>query len=174
MDRLRTIINRLLFPNIILKLAFTIFSAAMLTYTFTYGAEDTPLAYSVYLISAYTLTVLAIHAVQITKQGVNDIISKRPYAVRYLSDPVLRAEISLAVSTLMNILYAAFKIAAGILYHSIWSGATGCYYIVLSLIRIILMHNNIYTKKLSAGQLHRSCPQRSFTEAGAAIGYAAF
>lgn len=140
MDRLKKIINRLLFPHIILELVLIVFSAVMLIYTFVYGYEDTPVAYITYLISAYAMTVFVISIVQLTKKG-GSVVKSNPYAARYLSDRELRAEISLAASTLVNILYASFRIVSGILYHSVWSGAMGGYYIVLSLIRIILMRN---------------------------------
>lgn len=86
------------------------------------------------------MTVFTISMIQLIKR-LKYIIKKNPYTERYISDIELRAAISLSVSTLMNILYAAFRLVSAMLYHSVWSGAVGGYYIVLSLIRILLLRS---------------------------------
>jgi len=50
-------------------------------------------------------------------------IYKNKFVKRYITDISFRAKISLYVSLLFNILYAIFKIIAGIHYASFWFGA---------------------------------------------------
>ena len=107
MKRLKQIANYLLYPNIIIRIIIEFFSAVFLIYIFLYGEENSPIAYTAYLISAYAMTVLTLSAVNIIKKAKRRII-ENPYASRYASDRELRAVISLSASTLMNILYAVF------------------------------------------------------------------
>lgn len=155
MERLKNIIKRLLHPNIFVRIILEILSAVFLIYIFIYGEENSPEAYIAYILSAYAVTVLTLSAVNIIKKVKLRII-ENPYASRYASDRELRAIISLSASTLMNVLYVLFRIASGLLYRSVWSGAVGGYYVVLSLIRIVLMKDvkDIYINKQSAKQLN--------------------
>lgn len=155
MEKLKKTAIRLLSPNIVIRIVLELFSAAALIYVFLYGDENSPAAYAIYLISAYAMTVFTISAVNIIRKAKRRVL-ENPYASVYASDRELRAVISLSVSTLMNILYAAFRITSGVIYRSVWSGAVGGYYVVLSLIRIVLMKDvkDIYINKQSAKQLN--------------------
>ncbi len=126
-------------PKAWIQIFLIIISAVMLVYVFAFGRDNTPIAYVTYIVSAYTMTVFVIAMVRFVKRAVQGIYNKNPYAARYMSDRELRAVISLSASTLMNICYAVFRIISGILYHSVWSGAVGGYYIVLCFIRILIL-----------------------------------
>lgn len=156
MERLKNVVKHLLYPNIFIRIILEILSAVFLIFIFLYGEENSPEAYIAYILSAYAMTVFILSAVNIIKKAKLRVL-ENPYASRYLSDRELRAVISLSASTLMNILYAVFRIVSGLLYHSVWSGAVGGYYVVLSLIRIILMKDvkDIYIKKQSDKQLNK-------------------
>lgn len=156
MKKLKKTLSRFFNPNIVIRITLVLFSAAALIYIFLYGDENSPVAYAVYLISAYTMMIFTISAVNMIKKAKRRVL-ENPYASKYAADREMRAVISLSISTLMNILYAAFRIASGFVYHSVWSGAVGGYYVVLSLIRIILMKDvkDIYIKKQSDKQLNQ-------------------
>lgn len=54
----------------------------------------------------------------------------------YLNDPKFRTKVSLLSSFSLNVLFSVFKFITGIIYHSLWFGAVGVYYFMLSLLRI--------------------------------------
>lgn len=147
MERLK----KWLYPNIPLRIALIIISTVMLIYVFAFEYDNSPIAYIAYVLSAYAVTIFTISMIQIIKRC-KSIVKANPYVERYIEDMELRAAISLSVSTLMNILYAAFRIVSAMLYHSVWSGAVGGYYVVLSLIRIMLLRNGRAIRKQSEAQ----------------------
>lgn len=57
MGRIKQILNKLLFPGIAIVLTSVPIAAALLTYTFLYEEEYSPVAYVSYVISAYSLTI---------------------------------------------------------------------------------------------------------------------
>ena len=158
MERLR----KWLCLNIPLRIALIIISAALLIYVFAFGDDNSPIAYVTYVLSAYAAAIFIFSTIQLVNRC-KVIVRANPYTNRYIIDSELRAVISLSVSTLMNILYAVFRIVSAILYHSVWSGAVGGYYIVLSLIRITLLkndraiHNRRITQKNNEWRSYRLC-----------------
>lgn len=158
MERLK----KWLCPNVPLRIVLIIISTVLLVYVFAFGYDNSPIAYVTYVISAYAVTVFTISMIQFIK-WCKRTIKKNPYAERYMSDSELRAAISLSASTLMNIFYAAFRLVAAMLYHSVWSGAVGGYYIVLSLIRITLLrsgraiHKQHEAQKVKEWRSYRLC-----------------
>ena len=69
------------------------------------------------------------------------IICSNEYGNRLMTDLAYRAKISLYMSLSMNVLYAVFKLLAGIHYASFWFGADALFYIVLSVIRFLLLRH---------------------------------
>lgn len=154
MSKLLKTLKRLLCPNIALHCILIAFSAAGLIYSLAFGNDASPIAYVVYTVSAYTMAASVLRVIPLIKKG-RQLLYNNPYASRYIIDREMRTVISLSISTLMNILYALFRITSGAIYRSVWSVAVGGYYIILSVIRIILMKDvkDIYIKKQSGKQL---------------------
>ena len=128
----------LLFPHWAIKIVLVIASVVLLIYSLGYKDANHIIAYVSYTISAYTLTVVSIKVpafVSAIKKG----LYKNKYSGRYLTDPVLRAKISLYASSGINIMYALSYLGGGIFYRSEWTIAIAIYYIVLSLIRFGLV-----------------------------------
>jgi len=128
----------LLFPHWAIKVVLVIASVILLIYSLGYKDANQIIAYSSYMISAYTLTVVSIKVpayIEAVKKG----LYKNKYSGRYLTDPILRAKISLYVSSAINIIYALSYLGGGIFYRSEWTIAIAIYYIVLSLIRFGLV-----------------------------------
>lgn len=59
---------------------------------------------------------------------------------RFLSDIQYRTKISLYMSLSTNLLYAAFRLISGIYYSSFWYGADAVFYIALSAVRLLMLH----------------------------------
>jgi len=128
----------------------TLFSTVALIFTFATNRDATTLGYVVYVISAYTTTVLVINIFEIITKirgfiyrsnpsnRVKSLIQSNKYSNRYMTDLPYRTKISLYVSLSMNLLYAAVKLIAGIYYASFWYGADAIFYIVLSVARVLL------------------------------------
>lgn len=131
----------LIFPHWIIKTLLVIVSAVLLIYSLGYQNANPIIAYSSYALSAYTLVVVCIK-VPVLIKAVKKGLRANKYSNKYLSEPLLRAKISLYASSAISVLYAFFKFGAGIYYHSIWLGAIAVYYIVLSVIRFGLVRKD--------------------------------
>ena len=148
--------RRYLFPCWRWTLPLAAVSAAGLYLVFTRGLESAPLAYAVYLLSAYGLTAaagLAVRAGRRVWQWVRSI----PLAVRWLEDEYFRVWAGLLLSFLVNLCYAGLKVVCAVLYSSFWEGALGFYYILLSAVRLYLLRHTPssrggtdYTRELRA------------------------
>lgn len=149
-------VKKLLFPSWRWTLPLAAVSAAGLYLVFTRGLESVPLAYAVYLLSAYGLTAaagLAVRAGRRVWQWVRSI----PLAERWLEDEYFRVWAGLLLSFLVNLCYAGLKVVCAVLYSSFWEGALGFYYILLSAVRLYLLRHtpssrggSDYTRELRA------------------------
>lgn len=140
MERIKKLFLRLLFPKTWLIFPLIIISAALLVYVFTSGLTDSVIAYLAYVISAYTLTVTACRVPKIVS-SLKKALYGNPHSKRYMTEAELRARISLYSGLCIHILYAVFKLASGIYYHSFWFGTEAVYYIILSIIQFLLVKN---------------------------------
>ena len=136
-----TIWQKLLFPHWIIKLLLVIISTVLLIYSLGYKNANPIIAYSSYLISAYTLTIVSLKFPALIK-SIKKRLYANKYSKRYLSEPELRATISLYTSSIINIFYALFYLGAGIFYMSLWTISIAVYYIILSLIRFELVRKD--------------------------------
>ena len=119
-------------------LILTAASAALLVYVFCGETKDTPAAYLSYALSAYTLIALCCRLPAIWRVG-RKIVEKSAYGRRYLSDKEWRARLSLYMSLFIHALYAVFKMISGVFYQSFLFNAEAVYYVVLSVIRLVLV-----------------------------------
>ena len=120
----------------------TVISTAGLTAVFFKGWDHPVFAYTVYVLSFYTLTADCIFFSQ-TLPGYYRQARQKVYETslgnRYMTDVSFKVRVSLYNSLAINLLYSAFKLIAGIYYSSVWWGAIAFYYMVLSLIRFLLL-----------------------------------
>lgn len=126
------------FPHWFIKFILVIASTILLIYSLGYQDANPIIAYISYALSAYTLVIVMLRVPTMVK-CIKRILYANKYSGKYLSEPELRARISLYSSGAINIVYALLKLIAGIYYRSIWLGAIAIYYIVLSLIRMGLI-----------------------------------
>lgn len=128
----------LLFPHKALIVLFVLVSIPLLIYSLGYQDANPIITYASYLFSAYTLTVFVVQMPPLIKWIKRGLYANR-YSSRYLSEPLLRAKISLYAGLTINVLYAVFKFLAGMYYRSFWIGAIAVYYVILSIIRFGLV-----------------------------------
>lgn len=142
MKNWKTIGKKLLFPPVWLAMLLTIVSTAGLILVFVKGWDDHLLAYALYTLSAYTLTVDCVFFSK-TLPGyyrkARQKVYEHPVGNRYMTDAAFKVRVSLYLSLGINLLYSVFKLAAGIYYASFWWGAIAVYYMVLALIRFLLL-----------------------------------
>lgn len=148
--------KKIVFIPPFLIVLLVIVSVVLLIYSLGFKGANPVVAYISYVLSAYTLTVVVVRVPPIIK-GIQKKLHNNKYSAKYLTEPVLRAKISLYLNSSFNILYALFYLGAGILYHSVWTGAIAVYYIVLSFIRIGLVR-----KDRKALQIKDKGEQRKF------------
>lgn len=152
MEKWKEICKKILFPPAWLMILLTVISAVLLPLVFLKGWETSPIAYAVYVVSFYTLTILcAFFAYRFPKQykRMKRKIYDHPVGNRYMTDAAFRVRISLYLSLTINLAYSAFKLASGIYYSSFWIGAIAVYYILLSIIRFMLLYH--MQRKQNAG-----------------------
>lgn len=142
MERFKKICKLLLWPHWAVIAMLTVASAGGLVWVFGTGQEGAWAAYLIYVLSAYTLTVLCIALVPLIMQWT--AARKIKNANRTAEDVRKQLRRALYQSLSINAAYAVFKIGSGILYQSTWLWSNGLYYLVLSLIRIVLA---VYERK---------------------------
>lgn len=118
-------------------------------------SDTHPFSYVSYILSAYALTVLCANFPR-TKKRCSELIhgdevkiivsfrrmmGRHKYTSMYLDDIEFRERISLYSSLAVNMFYAVFKCATGVIFHSVWFWAIGIYYVMLSVIRFTLLRN---------------------------------
>lgn len=139
MKGLKRILNKILFPHLALVLVSVPAAAALLTYTFLYESETSPVAYLSYLISAYSLTAVCARLVRIPKGSVQAALHRNRYVHRYLTDILFKTHISLYLSLGLNLIFAAMNFLFGAYYGSVWYGTLAVYYILLAVMRFLLL-----------------------------------
>lgn len=153
--------KKLLFPPLWLVLLLTAVSAAGLAAVFLNGLSTAPVAYAVYVVSFYTLTVLCL-ACWKTGPGyyrsVKGRVYENKYANRYLTDAAFKTHVSLYISLGINLLYAAANAFSAVFYRTWWFALFAIYYVILAVMRFLLVRyvnrNSIGSSRM--GELKRS------------------
>lgn len=148
--------KKIVFPPMWLMLLLTIASIVGLVVVFTKSLEEHPVAYIVYILSAYTTIAVCIFWGKIIPKYYKSLKQKiydHPLGNRYMTDIDFKEKTSLGVSLAINLAYSVFKLVTGVLYSSFWIGAVAVYYMILSLLRFILLRY-MNSDKEKKGLLH--------------------
>ena len=156
--------KKLLFPPVWLMVLLTVASTVGLITVFVKGLEMHPVAYVIYPVSAYSVTVLTVFFI-LTFPGYYKELKRRfynhPYGYKYMTDAGYRVRVSLYISLTINLLYSVFKLISGIVLSSFWWIAIAVYYMVLSLIRFLVLrylyNNRGETMMLAEYRRYRLC-----------------
>lgn len=154
MNKWKHIITKILYPPVWMMILFAVVSAVALSAVFIKGWEESPVAYVVYVLSFYTLTVLCLFlAIVLPKRykEMKQMVYDHPLGNRYMTDASFKVRLSLITALTINLLYSAFKLVTGIYYSSLWIGAIAVYYILLSVMRFVLLRH--MDKKQDAGMI---------------------
>lgn len=137
MEQFIKICKKLLFPHWAWNLLLTPLTAAALVWVFLTGRQESWIAYPVYVLSFYALTVLCIRLIpfliRVTKQLKIKKASMTP------EDRRKRFHISLLTGLGMNLVYALLNLIMGAATQSAWVVSQGAYHLVLTLIHLVLM-----------------------------------
>lgn len=153
--------KKLLFPPLWLMLLLTVLSAAGLVTVFVKGWEVSPIAYGIYVLAFYTLSVVTVFFSMVLPKQYKQIKNKilaNPLGNRYMTDKIFRTKVSLNLSLGINLLYVAINLLSWYLYHSWWFVCLAVYYVILSVMRFLLVRyvrlNDIGTNR--HGELKRA------------------
>ena len=134
--------KKLLFPPIWLMLLLTVISAAALVTVFMKGWEQTVVAYLVYALAFYTLSVVTVFLVMVLpgQYGVmKQKIYDNPLGNRYMTDRKFRAKVSLYMSLGINLLYVLTNLWSWYISRSWWFVVLAAYYVIMALMRFLLV-----------------------------------
>ena len=149
--QVRDRIKKILFPPLWLMVVFVIVSAAGLVTVFSKSLEEHPLAYGIYVLSAYTVIVICISFGLDAPRYYREIkrkVYENPLGYRYMTDVNFKVATSLRLSLGFNLAYSVFKLTAGVFYSSFWMGAVAVYYLILSVLRFLLLrYMNVKIKR---------------------------
>ncbi len=134
--------KKLLFPPVWLMLLLAVISTAALVAVFVKGLDTSPIAYVVYVLAFYSLSVICIACILAFPgyyRNVKQKIYDNKFGNRYMTDAAYRTHFSLYVSLGINLVYAAVNLFIGIWYRSVWSITLAAYYIILAVMRFLLL-----------------------------------
>ena len=150
-----------LFLPLWLIMFLVIVSAALLVTVFFKGWDTLPVAYAVYVISFYTLTVFCVACWKTFPGYYRSIRAKlhdNKYTNRYLTDVAYKTNINLYTSLAVNLLYVVTNAVSAAVYHTYWFATFAIYYGIKAVMRFLLVvyvgKNNIGESRL--GELKRS------------------
>lgn len=153
--------KKMLFPPVWLMVILAVVSVAALIAVFVKGLDESPIAYVVYVVAFYTLSVIGVFCGMVLPKRYKELKQKlfdHPLGNRYMTDAVFRTHVSLYMSLAVNLLYAGMNILSFILYRSMWFVVLAGYYVILSVMRFLLVRyvrgNQIGTNRL--GELKRA------------------
>lgn len=143
--------KKLLFPPVWLMVILTVISAVLLTVVFLKGWEQTPVAYIVYVLAFYTLTVVCLFCSMVLPQQYKQIRQKiydHPLGNRYMTDRAFRTEISLYLSLGISLLYVGINLWSWHMLRSRWFMVLAVYYVIMAVMRFLLVR---YVRKNEIG-----------------------
>lgn len=148
MGSLKKLLNKLLFPPLVIVILLVLVAVTLLIYTFAFENATDLVACVSYALSAYALTVLCLQTPAIIRKA-QTLKTDNKYLQRYLSDTHLRVEISLYSALFINVAYALFQLGLGLRHATVWYYALAGYYGLLAVMRFVLVKE---TRKKAIGK----------------------
>ncbi len=143
--------KKVLFPPVWLMVLLIIVSAVLLTMVFVKGWEQQIVAYFVYVLAFYTLSVVTLFCVMVMPMQYGKIKQKihdNPIGHRYMTDRAFRTRISLCLSLGVNLLYVGINLWSWNWSRSWWFVVLAIYYSVMAIMRFLLAR---YVRKNEIG-----------------------
>lgn len=156
--------KKLLFPPVWAMILLSIASAVLLTLVFVNGWEQAIIAYIVYVLAFYTLTVICSFCSMVLPKQYGKIKQKiydNPLGNRYMTDRAFRTEISLYISFTVSMLYVGINLWSWHWSKSWWFAVLAVYYVIMALMRFLLVRyfrtNEIGSSILKEWKRSRIC-----------------
>lgn len=133
--------RKLLFPPVWLMAILVVISAVAITIVFAKGWEQSVIAYPIYVLAFYTLSVVTVFCALVLPKRYSAIKQKiydNPLGKRYMTDRVFRANISLSVSFTISMLYVGINLWSWHITGSNWFAVLAAYYVIMALMRFLL------------------------------------
>ena len=146
MKQVKAILKRIFFLPPLPTLCIALPSFALVIYVLDQGSHG-PLAYAVYVLSAYALVIsitggpgiITGFAQWIKAHPLTRKMLRIPLVKRFAEDVRFRTSVSLYQGLLVNLLYIALKLTSGIYYRSWWFITLAAYYALLAVMRFLLL-----------------------------------
>lgn len=156
--------QKILFPPVWVMLILTAASAAALVTVFVKGWDEAAVAYFVYVLAFYTLTVDCIFCSMVLPKQYQQLRQKiydNPLGNRYLTDRAFRTKISLHLSLGINLLYVGLNLWSWHFSRSWWFVVLSVYYVIMAVMRFLLVRyvrlNTLGNSALLEWKRSRSC-----------------
>lgn len=134
--------KKLLFPPPWLMVFLTIVSAVSLTLVFVKGWEQSTIAYIVYVLAFYALSVVTVFCAKVLPKRYAQIKQKiyaDPLGSRYLTDRAFRTRVSLYLSLGISLLYVLINLLSWYWNRSWWFVVLAVYYVIMALMRFLMV-----------------------------------
>ena len=134
--------KKLLFPPVWLMLMLTVVSAVLLTVVFVKGWEQQVIAYFIYVLAFYTLTVVTLFCAMVLPKKycrIKKRIYANPLGNRYLTDKAFRTKVSLYLSLVISLLYVGINLWSWHFSRSWWFVVLAVYYVIMAVMRFLLL-----------------------------------
>lgn len=146
MEQAKAILKRIFFLPPLPTLCIALPSFALVIYVLDQGFLG-PLAYAVYVLSAYALVIsitggpgiIAGFVQWIRDHPLTRKMLRIPLVKRFAEDVRFRTSVSLYQGLIVNLLYIAIKLSFGFYYRSWWFLTLAVYYILLAVLRVLLL-----------------------------------
>lgn len=153
--------KKLIFPPIWAMMLLSVMCGTALIAIFVKGFEKSLIAYVVYVLSFYTLSVVCVFFGIVFPRQYKQLKQKiygNPIGNRYMTDMAFRNHVSLYTSLVINLIYVGINILSFVLYSSMWFVVLGVYYSILAVMRFILLRyiNIIGVGNNRLGELKRT------------------
>lgn len=135
---MKKIIYKLFHPNKVMGCLICIISAILLIYVFSMHIEKTPLAYTSYLLSTYSLVLFIIWFIKAC-HFTSDFIKETKLYTLYKKRKHIVLKITLINSSIFNLGYGILKLSTGIYYKSWWFITFAIYYLILCIMKSLLL-----------------------------------
>lgn len=113
--------------------------AALMTWVFILGNEQSPLSYAAYALSAYLLAVLVIRLARMElRRGVRSLANRNALIKRLLDDASFRRLVAVLAGFALDVLWAAANLVAAAVLQSAWLVTLGVYYLLFGLMRAVV------------------------------------
>lgn len=140
---MRRIGRAIFLPPVRFRWIFGGVSVAAVLCVFLLDLSSAPIAYAAFLASALGLYYLITVTVIPLAQYIKTLLMRNRLVKRYYEDKEFNARIILYRGILFNVLYAAFKLVAGVYYRSEWLIAIAVYYGILIVLKYTLAHQDL-------------------------------